>query len=382
MERRCAVQPFAPGYPSPGGGRAPITAGDDPLPIRRRRKLEHVAWAGRLGDRGGSGLDDLQLVHDCVTEVDPGRCDPAVQLFGRPLRMPLIIGAMTGGAPEVREVNRTLARAAAEVGAAMAVGSQSSGLADPAVRDSYSVVRNAHPDGLILANVGSGASPEDARRAVEMVAADVLVVHLNPAQELFMAEGDRTFAGLLARLSAIVATVPVPVVAKEIGFGIARGPALALLAAGVAGLDVAGRGGTDFIAIERARRGLLAPTPFSAWGVPTAPALIEVLDAVGGRVPVIASGGVRSGLDIARCLAVGAAAAAIAAPLLRALQKGGAPGLRAALDALRDELVTAMVLAGASDLRGLRRAPVVIGGATRAWLHERGVRTAPFARRG
>ena len=348
---------------------------------RRRRKLEHVAWAGRLPDRGGSGLGDFCLVHDCVTEVDPARCDTGITLFGRRLRVPLIVGAMTGGAPEVREINRSLARAAAAAGAAMAVGSQTSGLRDPAVADSYAVVRDAHPDGLILANLGSGATPEDARAAVDMIAADVLVVHLNPAQELFMAEGDRNFAGVLDRIAAIVRAVPVPVVAKEVGCGIARGPALRLLRAGIAGLDVAGRGGTDFIAIERARRGLLGPTPFSKWGVPTAAALVEVVHAVAGRVPVIASGGVRSGLDVARGLAAGAVAAGVAAPLLRALRRGGESALRGALEGLREELVTAMVLCGAPDVAGLGRVPLVIGGRTRLWLRERGVPTSPYARR-
>ncbi len=349
--------------------------------IRRRRKVEHVEWAGRLPDAGGGGLDDLLLVADALPEVDWDACRTDTTLFGRPLRLPLIIGAMTGGAPEVSALNRALAEAAAATGVAMAVGSQTSALRDPALRATYSVVRETHPDGVVLANVGADASPVEARAAVEMVRADALVVHLNAAQELFMAEGERRFSGGAARIAAMVAAAGVPVVAKEVGCGIAGGTARRLVRAGVAAVDVAGRGGTDFIAVERARRGATGPTPFVAWGVPTASALLETLHAVGDAARVIASGGVRSGLDAARCLAAGASAVAVAGPLLRAVRRGGAAAAVEEIARFAEELRTAMVLCGARDLDALAGVPLVVGGRTRAWLRQRGVPTAPYARR-
>jgi len=348
---------------------------------RRRRKLEHVHWAAALPEPGGAGLGDLQLVHDALAEADPERCSLASTLFGRPLRLPLLIGAMTGGTPEVTALNAALGRAAAAAGLGIAVGSQTSALRDPSVRESYAVVRAAHPDGLVLANLGAGATPDEARAAVAMIGADALIVHLNVAQELAMAEGERRFSGAAQRIAALAAAVGVPVVAKEVGCGIAAGPARRLLAAGVAGIDVAGRGGTDFIAVERARRGLPPAGPFAAWGLPTAVALLETLHAVGGRVPVLASGGVRTGLDAAACLAAGAAAVGVAAPLLRAVLRGGVPEVLAWVERFEEELRTATVLCGAEDLRQLRLAPLVVSGATRDWLRERGIPTAPYARR-
>ena len=349
---------------------------------RRRRKLEHVVWAARLPDGGGTGLPDLHLVHDALGEVDLGACCTATTLFGHRLALPLLIGAMTGGAPEVSEVNGCLARAAAAAGVGMGVGSQTSALDDPAMARSYAVVREAHRDGLVLGNVGARATPEQAAAAVAMVSADALSVHLNPAQELFMTEGERAFTGGAERIARIVAALPVPVLAKEVGCGIARGPAQRLLRAGVGGIDVAGRGGTDFIGLERARAGRARETPFAHWGIPTAVALLETLDAVRGRVPVIASGGVRSGLEAAACLAAGAAAVGIAGPLLRAALRGGTPAVLAAIEAFAAELRTAMALCGAQDIEALRRVPLVVLGATRDWLHERGVATAAYARRG
>lgn len=329
---------------------------------------------------GGDGLADLVLVHDSLPELAVAEVDLSTSLLGRRLAQPLIIGAMTGGAPAVASINRDLARVARTLGLAMAVGSQRAGLEDPAVAATYSVVREEHPDGVVLANLGAGASVEDARRAMAMVRADILQLHLNAPQELAMPEGDRDFRGQLAAVAA-VAAAGLPVLVKECGFGMSRETAVRLHAAGVRAVDVAGRGGTNFARIEARRAGAPLDPGLEQWGIPTAASLLEVL---GARLPgleVVASGGVRHGSTAAAALAAGATAVALAGPVLRALHAGGAAGCQAYLEGVLASLRAAVALAGARNLAELRRRPLVVLGATAAWCRARGIDTDVYARR-
>lgn len=339
--------------------------------MRQRRKVEHVEFALQEPVQAGS-LADVTLVHNSLPELAWSDVDLGTRLLGVPLAQPLLINAMTGGAPAVAEINRQLARVARELGLAMAVGSQRAGLEDPAVADTYAVVRAENPDGVVIANLGAGATAADARRAVDMVGAQILQLHLNAPQELAMPEGDRDFSGQLAAM-AEVAAGSIPVLVKECGFGMSRETARRLYAAGVRAVDVAGHGGTNFARIEARRAGADRDPGLECWGIPTAASLVEVLSLDLPDLEVVASGGIGSGSAAAAALALGARAVGMAGPVLRALDQGGASGCRAFLRQVLDDLRAAVLLCGCADLAALRRHPAVIGGATAAWAGARGI---------
>lgn len=349
--------------------------------MRQQRKLDHVRLA--LDQiPGGNGLADLSLVHDSLPELDLTAIDLQTALLGVSLPRPVIINAMTGGAAGAGEINRQLAAVARDLGLAMAVGSQRAGLHDPALAGTYTVVRAVNPDGVVLANLGAGASVAEARQAMAMVGADLLQVHLNAPQELVMPEGDRNFCGQLAAIARLV-EAGLPVVVKECGFGLSRGAAARLYDAGVRAVDVSGFGGTNFALIEAQRGGNDDLDPgLTAWGIPTAASLVEVLDGRPPDLAVVASGGVARGSEAAAALALGAQAVALAGPVLRALQQGGLAGCRAYLERFLLELNTAALLSGAGSLAALQQKPVVITGHTAQWCHARGIDVRHWGRRG
>lgn len=321
--------------------------------------------------------NDVRLVHRALPEVDLDDIDTSVRLFGKRLEAPLIISSMTGGFSMGREINANLAKAAAEVGVAMGVGSQRAALEKPELEDTYAVVKN-HDVPLRFANLGApqlvpqankrAYGLEDARRAMAMVSADALIVHLNFLQEVVQPEGDRRAKGVLAAIRALAAKVPV--MAKETGAGISRSTATQLKRAGVKAIDVGGLGGTSFSAVEyyRARKeaaGLkerLGAT-FWNWGIPT-PASILLAD-VG--LPLVATGGVRSGLDVAKGLALGATAAGMAKPMLEAA-KVSSDAVVAELRAVIEELKAAMFLIGSASLAELRERHAIVSRPTADWI--------------
>lgn len=323
----------------------------------------------------------MHLVHRSLPERSLAEIDLRTSLAGIPLAQPVIINAMTGGAAGVAAINRDLARVAAELGLAMAVGSETAGLREPEVAYTYQVVREENPDGVMIANVSAGVTLAEAKAAVELIRADLLQVHLNAPQELVMAEGDREFGGQLARIAELVAAVPVPVVVKECGFGIGRETAQELYATGVQAIDISGRGGTNFAWIEAQRRGAEIDPGLLHWGMPTPVALAEVaaLDLPG--LAVIASGGITYGTDAAKALAMGARAVGVAGALLRRYHAGGILEARAYLATLLQDLACAVLLTGSGDLAELRQRPVVITGETGAWCRLRGVPLERWAQR-
>ncbi|MDR7402947.1 MAG: type 2 isopentenyl-diphosphate Delta-isomerase [Armatimonadota bacterium] len=339
---------------------------------RAGRKLDHLRHAVALrDDPAAGGLPDVHLVHQALPELNLDEVTTETAWLGKTLSQPLIINAMTGGMEEGGRINAALARVAARAGVALAVGSQRAALDDPRLEDSFRVAREENPDGVVLANVSAATPPEGALRAVEMLRADALQLHLNAAQELAMAEGDRDFRGLAQNIARVVACSPVPVVAKEVGNGLSREAAWMLFGAGVRWLDVGGRGGTDFVTIER-QRNRETPAPPPAWGIGTVASLLEARS-TGLPFRLVATGGVRGGLDVARCLALGADLAGAAGVFLRALEEGGEDGLLALLQRWREELRRVMCLAGAASPRRLRACPVVVTGETRRWLQARGI---------
>lgn len=346
--------------------------------MRIPRKMEHVVHALRLGQTGNQGLADIRLVPNALPGTSYESVTLNTQIGELVLSSPILINAMTGGAPETEKINRELAVAARECGLAMAVGSQMAAIKDKAMRDSYRIVRRMNPNGIVIANLGSEATPQQAREAVEMIEANALQIHLNVMQELIMPEGDRDFRGMAERIAGIVAELPLPVIVKEVGFGIMAESALRLSECGVRILDVGGAGGTNFAAIENARRSV--PLRWlNDWGAKTSAALLEALHLFPGDV--IATGGIRSALEAAKALAIGASAVGMAGALLRVLQDSGTDAMIHAIASLHAELKLIMTALGASTVFELRQSPVVVTGETREWCHERGIDTSRLARR-
>lgn len=341
---------------------------------RETRKVEHMAGVLALGDRRGAHwFEHVSFVPNCAPELHLDEVRLDTTLCGLRLASPLIVNAMTGGAEEARAVNRTLARASRRHGLAMAVGSQTAALRDASLEDTYTVVRDVHPDGIVIGNVGMGTRAEAAERAVRLIGANLLQVHFNAAQELFMAEGDRDFREGLYALAEVAKALSVPVIAKEVGQGVAAEEAVRFVAAGACGIDVGGRGGTNFMAVETWRRGAALSPEWGEWGIPTAAALCDVVDGLCGRADVVASGGVRSGYDIAKAMALGAASAGVAAPFLR-LACGPEPdvALDAYIHGVHADLRMLLALSGCRTWDELRGRPLVIAGALREWLLARG----------
>jgi isopentenyl-diphosphate delta-isomerase len=346
-----------------------------------RRKSEHMHLAASEHHQsGGAGWSDIHLVHDALPAVDACDVDLSTDLLGRRLNLPIVIAGMTGGHPDAREVNRGLAEVAEGHGIAMGLGSQRAALRDPRLADTYTIARDAAPSAMLFANVGISQLLDQEREPaldgaalrdlVAMIRADALVVHLNYLEESVQPEGQTRAAGALEALEAAVRAVDVPVILKETGAGIGRAVAMRALHAGVAAIDVGGFGGTSFASIEADRaetagdraKARLGHT-FGAWGIPT-PACVV---ACAGILPVIATGGVRTGLDAAKAIALGATAVGIGRPLLQAVL-AGTGATTDWIDAFGQELRAAVFLSGGRQLSDLRVAPRVVVSPTAAWI--------------
>lgn len=331
--------------------------------IHERRKADHI----RINleedvsfNQLTSGLEKYFFMHQAVPEIDLDRVNTAVALFDKTLNAPLLISSMTGGTAEAERINLGLAEAAQHLGIAMGLGSQRAAIEDETLARTYQV-RRAAPDILLFANLGAvqlnyGYSIDHCRRAVEMCEADALILHFNALQEAVQPEGDANFAGLLSKVEAVCRQLEVPVIAKEVGWGFSKRDAHALKAAGVAALDVAGAGGTSWSQVEMFR----APTKrharvagaFIDWGIPTAVSLRYCKEAA-PNLPVFASGGIRNGIDVAKCVALGASVVGLAGQFLRAVAVDGAAGAVELGETIKDELRVTMFCAGADSVPAL-----------------------------
>ncbi len=328
----------------------------------RDRKAEHLRLA--LDPRmqvERHFFDDYVFVHEALPEIDFETIDTRTTFLGKTLSAPILISSMTGGTEAAATINRNLAAGAEQAGIALALGSQRKAIEDPSQRPTFEV-RDLAPSVPLLANLGAvqlnyGFGVDACAEAVRMIDADALIFHLNPLQEVLQPEGQTNFAGLLDKMAAVATELPVPVVVKEVGAGISRATAERLAARGLRILDVAGSGGTSWARIEaaRARDDALA-TLYGDWGIPTPEAIRQVRTVPG--VTVIASGGVRSGLDIARALALGADLVGLAAPFLPAALES-ADAVAALARRLQHELKIAMFCTGARTLADLRRVPLL-----------------------
>ncbi|MDR3563905.1 MAG: type 2 isopentenyl-diphosphate Delta-isomerase [Negativicutes bacterium] len=350
--------------------------------MRQSRKRDHLEHSAQLADGPGvTGFADVRLIHHCLPGLAWEDIDLATTVAGQTLPHPVIINAITGGASDVQTVNGALAELARRTGAVMAVGSQFAALEDPTVADSYKIVRQVNPDGILWANLGAHATPDEARRAVEMIGASVIQIHLNVAQELIMPEGDRNFRGYLANIAAIISASSVPVIVKEVGCGIAREQARTLVEIGAAAIDVGGSGGTNFLAIEAARAGGALSPDALEWGIPTAVSALEVASVLPAGVDLIVSGGIRNSLDVVKGLALGGQAVAVAGPVVKLLQREGLAAAETWLTDLLAGLKRFMLLSGAARVSELSRVPLVISGDSRDWLTARGIDITKYATR-
>ena len=302
------------------------TTGDDTPPHSTgARKLEHIRIieSDPATDRHRHYFDSIRLTHRALPELDFDAVDPSVGFFGQRLNYPFLISSMTGGDHKtLRQINRNLAEAAEFCGIAMGVGSQRVMFTEPSARESFAL-RKVAPNALLFANLGAvqlnyGFGLAECKAAVEALEADALVLHLNPLQEVIQPEGNRDFSGLVDRIATVVSGLEVPVIAKEVGAGISRVDAELLLQAGVKIIDVAGSGGTSWSRIEQARADDSERElgyQFEDWGIPTPESLLE-LNNLRDRATLIASGGIRSGMDMAKAMAMGATLCGTARPYL------------------------------------------------------------------
>lgn len=331
---------------------------------RKKEHLEICLDTASVSGHSSTGLDRYRFIHNALPELDLDEIDVGTTFLGKRLAAPILISSMTGGFDLARKVNRNLAAAAQELSIAMGVGSQRVAIEEPGAADSFQV-RDVAPDILLLGNLGAvqlnyGYSIDQCRRAVEMIGADALILHLNVLQEALQPEGNRNFRGLTEKIATICRELTVPVVVKEVGNGISVEVAKRLNGAGVAAIDVAGKGGTAWSAVEAQRatqQGKPYSRTFTDWGIPTEEALVGVRAAL-PQSQLVASGGIRSGLDIAKSIALGADLAALGQPLLAAALESP----RAVVNVIGEiihELKVAMFCVGAADLASLRHANLV-----------------------
>lgn len=317
-------------------------------------------------------LEYVKLVHNALPELDYDDIDTSTKFLDKKFAAPIIIDSMTGGTDEATVINGRLGELAEKYGFGMGLGSQRAGLKSEELAATYSIARKNAPNAFLIANIGGaqlakGLTIDEARKIVKMIKANALVVHLNPLQELVQPEGEPRYRGVLGKISDLAKTIDVPVIVKEVGAGISKEVAIKLEMAGVAAINVAGAGGTSWAGVEKLRAEAVKDDlkrhlgeMFWDWGIPTAASLIEARKAV--RIPLIASGGLRNGLEVAKCVALGASIAAMAYPFLRAASQSR-ENLFAFADMLLAELRSAMFLVGARNISALASSRYILTGA-------------------
>jgi isopentenyl-diphosphate delta-isomerase len=382
--------------PEAAGNRDTDAAG------RHARKDDHLRLAAAQwttvrqdGHRAGPGspstatapsarneFDDLEFVHHALGGVSLADVDLSVDFLGRHLPSPFYINGMTGGTVDTGKVNRELAIAARETGLAMACGSVSIALEDETAADGFRVIRQENPDGFVMANIGVGRSAEDAVRAVDLLQADALQLHVNAVQETVMPESVPDFGSWLDAVAAVVAASPVPVLVKEVGFGLSPRTLDALAGIGVSFADVSGKGGTDFLRIENDRRPGADYAYLTGFGQSAAACLLEATTLPGAHRPhLLASGGVRTPLDVLRALSLGAEAVGVAGNFLRTVVDSGAEGLIMLITQWQQHTRELAALLGARDVAELQHLDLLVRGSLAEYGRLRGLDLVTLARR-
>ncbi len=360
----------------------------------RKRKADHIRISlnrNVQARKATTGFEDVYLIHRALPEISKQQIDLSTTVFNHAFVAPLIVGAITGGTMEATKINATIAEAVEELGLGMGVGSQRVAIDDKQLEKTFAVARKKAPSVFLIANIGgvqlvNGYGLKELKKAIEMIEADAIAIHLNPVQEAVQPEGQTNFRGVLKKIREIAGELDKPVIVKETGAGIAAEEAKKLEAAGVEGIDVSGVGGTSWAAVEYYRaekrgksfRRRLGDV-FWDWGIPTATSVVEVSQTV--NIPVIASGGIRDGLDVAKALALGASLTSVSQPVLQAAVKG-VEDTKNVLSLLIEELRNVLFFVGADSVQALSEVPLVITGKTAEWLRIREFDIERYARRG
>lgn len=337
---------------------------------REQRKNEHVRLALAQSDTLQSDFDRIQFVHHAIPEMDVEEVTLLPNFKGLQMSHVLYINAMTGGSEWTAKTNEQLAQVAKATQIPMAVGSMHAALKNPAVRHSYAVAREQYPEGQIWANVSADVTLEEAQAAIEMIQANALQIHVNAPQELVMPEGNRQFKHWLTRISEIVKGVKVPVIVKEVGFGMSYDTIQQLIDAGVSYVDISGHGGTNFITIENERRQFKDMDYLKDWGQSTVVSLLEARN-LSSRVHVLASGGVRHPLDAIKALRLGAEAVGMSRPILKMLHEEGVEATIEYVEDFKTQMAYIMTLLNAKNITELRQAAIVFDPYLKNWIQQR-----------
>jgi isopentenyl-diphosphate Delta-isomerase len=346
---------------------------------RAQRKQDHINYALSTGQQRRTGFDEVAFVHQSLPNIAVDEIHLQTKIGELNWSSPIFINAMTGGGGVTTlEINKELSILSRETGLAIAVGSQMSALKERDERKTYEIVRKHNPNGMILGNLGSEATVQQAKDAVEMIEANALQIHLNVIQELTMPEGDRDFRGALERILEVAENIPVPVIVKETGFGISAEAAKSLSHSNITAIDIGGFGGTNFSKIENKRRKRMLDF-FNDWGIPTAISIAESHAA--SSKPILASGGIQNSLDIVKSLGLGASAAGMAGVILKQLLESGLNDTIDEVKQIHTDIQFLMCALGCRRIEDLHSVPMVLSGNVYHWLHVRGLKPERYSNR-
>ncbi len=353
------------------------------------RKLSHleICLKDSIEAQSSTCVQDFKLVHRPLADLNFDEIDTSTDLWGKKLHIPLLAAAMTGGHPEVRLINERIARISAKYQLAMGVGSQRAALEKniPYISESFSIVRELAPHIALIGNLGAAQFSnngkfglEQIQKAIDLIQADAIAIHINPAQEIVQIEGDRHFQGFFQKIIEISSQLKLPIILKEVGSGFCKEDAQMVQNSSLAGIDVGGLGGTSWIAVEAVRAQQKnerlcyeVGKTFWNWGIPTALSVVEVRSVMSYKT-LIATGGVRNGLEAAILIALGADIVGMALPFLKAAQQSEEE-LEFLVNKFHHELKMAMFLTGCQTLKDLRKIPIVLTGLSKEWIQSRGI---------
>jgi isopentenyl-diphosphate delta-isomerase len=350
------------------------------IKIRKKDGIDIPLKKGAQAKASSSYLEYVRFVHNALPELDYADIDTASFFLNKRFSAPLIIDSMTGGTPEARKINERLGKLAQEHNIPMGLGSQRAGLKSEELASTYAIARKNAPQAFLIANIGGaqlskGLTLNEVKRIIEMIQADAIVIHLNPLQELIQPEGEPRYRGVLGKITELVSDLDMPVLVKEVGAGISREVAIKLEMAGVSAINIAGAGGTSWAGVEKLRADIAKNKikihlgeMFWDWGIPTALSLIEVKKVV-KKTPLVASGGLRNGLEVAKCIALGAEMCAMAYPFLVAAAQS-LESLFNFMDIILAELKSTMFLLGAENIETLKGSRYILTGALAAEVND------------
>lgn len=335
------------------------------------RKDQHIHFAHiQHSENKQNGFEGLRFIHQSLSPLDVSDVSIKTKIDSLTLNKPFFINAMTGGSQKAQVINENLSIVAKETGLAMAVGSVSTALAQPEWNDSFTIVRKINPNGIIFSNLGAHHSVENAKRAVDLIQADALQLHLNIPQELVMPEGDREFSHLLDNIEDIVKQLDVPIIVKEVGFGMSKETYQQLINVGVTTIDVSGKGGTNFIQIENERREYKEYSYLYDWGQTTAESLLEAQSFL-KQADFIASGGIHHPLDMLKAFRLGASAVGMSGEFLNLVLAQGNDAAITRVNQWTQELTRLMTMIGKSTIADIKEAPIVLDQNLTHWCNER-----------